>query len=117
MISPSARESMSIELTETAARHVRDYAKAREKDFLGIRLAVRPSGCSGFAYVIEFVDGLREGDLAFESNGVKVITDPKSYVHINGTVLDYVRDGVQEGFAFNNPNAKNSCGCGESFNT
>lgn len=110
---------MGIELTETAARHVRDYAKKREHDAQApaIRLAVRPSGCSGLAYVLEFADNMQDGDLSFESNGVKVITDPKSYAHINGTVLDYVRDGVQEGFAFNNPNVKNSCGCGESFNT
>lgn len=108
---------MSIALTEIAARHVRQYADKRQQAFAGIRLAVRPSGCSGLAYVLEYADEVREGDLTFESNGIKIITDPKSYAHIDGTVLDYVREGVQEGFRFNNPNVKSACGCGESFNT
>ena len=108
---------MSIALTETAARHVRQYADKRHRAFAGIRLAVRPSGCSGLAYVLEYADEVREGELTFESNGIRIITDPKSYAHIEGTVLDYVREGVQEGFRFNNPNVKSACGCGESFNT
>ncbi|MCH9705078.1 MAG: iron-sulfur cluster assembly accessory protein [Proteobacteria bacterium] len=108
---------MSIELTEVAAHHVRQYADKRKKAFVGLRLAVRPSGCSGLAYILEYAEAIQNGDLTFESNGIKIITDPKSHVHIDGTVLDYVRDGVQEGFRFNNPNVKNACGCGESFNT
>lgn len=108
---------MGIELTEIAARHVRSYADKQQKMFAGIRLAVRPSGCSGLAYVLEYADEVKEGELTFESNGIKIITDPKSYLHIEGTVLDYVREGVQEGFRFNNPNVKSACGCGESFNT
>lgn len=108
---------MSIALTPVAADHVRQYAEKRQKAFTGIRLAVRPSGCSGLAYVLEYADEVQSGDLIFESNGIKIITDPKSHAHIDGTVLDYVREGVQEGFRFNNPNVKNSCGCGESFNT
>lgn len=108
---------MSIALTETAARHVRDFAAKRGKPFVGIRLAVKSSGCTGLAYALEFANDLKKGDLSFDSNGVKVITDPKSYVHVAGTVLDYVREGVQEGFRFNNPNVKSVCGCGESFNT
>lgn len=108
---------MSVELTETAARRVLAYAETREHPFAGIRLGVRSSGCSGFAYTLEYVDKAEDGDLTFESNGIRIIVDPKSYVHVSGTVLDYVREGVQEGFRFNNPNVKSSCGCGESFNT
>ena len=108
---------MSISLTEVAARHVRQYADSRAQAFVGIRLAVRPSGCSGLAYVLEYAEDVKAGELTFESNGIKIITDPKSYAHIDGTVLDYVREGVQEGFKFNNPNVKSACGCGESFNT
>ena len=108
---------MAIELTELAARHVRQYADKQRQAFVGIRLTVRPSGCSGLSYVLEYADVVREGELTFESNGITIITDPKSYIHIDGTVLDYVREGVQEGFRFNNPNVKSACGCGESFNT
>lgn len=108
---------MSIALTATAADHVREYAKKSGKPYVGLRLAVRSSGCTGLAYVLEFADTMRDGELEFDSNGVKVITDPKSYLHVAGTVLDYVREGVQEGFRFNNPNVKSACGCGESFNT
>jgi len=108
---------MSIALTATAAEHVRKYAEKQGKPYIGIRLAVRSSGCTGLAYALEFADKLRDGELEFDSNGVKVFTDPKSYLHVSGTVLDYVREGVQEGFRFNNPNVKSVCGCGESFNT
>ena len=108
---------MSIALTATAAKHVRAHAQKLGKPCVGLRLAVRSSGCTGLAYALEFADKRRDGELEFDSNGIKLITDPKSYVHVAGTVLDYVREGVQEGFRFNNPNVKNVCGCGESFNT
>lgn len=108
---------MSIALTAGAADHVRRFADRRQKGFAGIRLAVKPSGCSGLSYVLEYADEVREGELVFESNGIRIVTDPKSYAHIDGTVLDYVREGVQEGFRFDNPNVKSACGCGESFNT
>ena len=108
---------MSIALTPKAAVHVRSYAAKRGESFYGLRLGVRSSGCSGLAYVLEFAEAQNEGDLSFESNGIKILTDPKSYTHIAGMELDYVREGVQEGFRFNNPNVKNTCGCGESFTT
>ena len=81
-----------------------------------MRLGVRTSGCSGMAYVLEFVDELNEGDLVFDDHGVKVIVDPKSLLYLEGTELDYRKDGLNEGFKFNNPNVKDACGCGESFN-
>ena len=105
---------MSITITEAAARHVRTYLDNRGKG-LGIRLAVRTSGCSGMAYEMEFVDELREGDQVFEEHGIKVVIDSKSLVYLDGTEVDYTREGLNEGFKFNNPNAKSECGCGESF--
>ena len=108
---------MSVTLTSRAAEHVRVHAARRGRDPMGLRLGVKPSGCSGMAYVLEFADEAREGDLAFNSNGVTVMIDPKSLIHVAGTELDYVREGLQEGFRFNNPNVKDACGCGESFTT
>jgi iron-sulfur cluster assembly protein len=84
---------------------------------LGLRLSVKTSGCSGMSYVMEFADETQPEDQLFESQGVKVIVDPKSLLYIDGTELDFVREGLNEGFQFNNPNVKDSCGCGESFNT
>jgi iron-sulfur cluster assembly protein len=83
---------------------------------MGVRLGVRTTGCSGMAYVLEFVDDMADEDAVFESRGVTVVIDPKSMVYLDGTELDYVKEGLNEGFQFNNPNAKNECGCGESFN-
>jgi iron-sulfur cluster assembly protein len=105
---------MSITITEAAARHVRTYLDNRGKG-LGIRLAVRTSGCSGMAYEMEFVDELQDGDQVFEDHGIKVVIDSKSLVYLDGTEVDYTREGLNEGFKFNNPNAKSECGCGESF--
>lgn len=82
---------------------------------LGVRLGVKTSGCSGLAYVLEFVDELDEEDEVFEDHGVKVIIDKKSLVYLDGTELDYGKEGLNEGFKFNNPNVKDECGCGESF--
>lgn len=106
---------MSITVTQAAADHVRKFLNNRGKG-VGIRLGVRTSGCSGMAYVLEFADELEEEDLVFEDHGVKVIVDPKSLIYLDGTELDFAKEGLNEGFRFNNPNAKNACGCGESFN-
>ncbi|MEN8214677.1 MAG: iron-sulfur cluster assembly protein IscA, partial [Pseudomonadota bacterium] len=80
-----------------------------------VRLGVKTSGCSGMAYVIEFVDEANDDDAIFEDHGVKVIIDKKSLLYLDGTELDFAKEGLNEGFKFNNPNAKNECGCGESF--
>ncbi len=106
---------MAITLTETAAERVRTFLEKRGKG-VGVRLGVKTSGCSGMAYVLEFVDGVEDDDQVFEAHGVKVIVDAKSMVYLDGTELDYAREGLNEGFQFNNPNVKDSCGCGESFN-
>jgi iron-sulfur cluster assembly protein len=105
---------MSITITEAAAKHVRQFLDNRGKG-IGIRLAVRTSGCSGMAYEMEFADEVGDEDTVFEDQGVKVIIDPKSLVYLDGTEVDYAREGLNEGFKFNNPNAKGECGCGESF--
>ncbi len=106
---------MAITLTEKAANHVRNFIAKRGKG-VGLRLAVRTTGCSGMAYVLEFVDEPNPGEQEFESHGVRVFVDPKSLAYIDGTELDYAREGLNEGFKFNNPNVKDTCGCGESFN-
>ncbi|EGQ9883730.1 TPA: iron-sulfur cluster assembly protein IscA [Vibrio vulnificus] len=106
---------MAVTLTETAANRVRAFLDNRGKG-IGLRLGVKTTGCSGMAYVLEFVDELNEEDEVFEHSGVKVIIDKKSLVYLDGTQLDYVKEGLNEGFEFNNPNAKSECGCGESFN-
>jgi len=106
---------MAITLTGAAADRIKSFLQQRGKG-LGLRLAVRTSGCSGMAYVLEFIDELDEGDIVFEDQGVKVVVDPKSMAYIDGTELDFAREGLNEGFKFNNPNVKDECGCGESFN-
>ncbi|MDF5881272.1 iron-sulfur cluster assembly protein IscA [Pseudomonas aeruginosa] len=106
---------MAISMTEAAAKHVQRSLEGRGKGE-GIRLGVRTTGCSGLACVLEFVDELAAEDLVFESHGVKVIIDPKSLVYLDGTELDFTREGLNEGFKFNNPNVRGECGCGESFN-
>ncbi|MBN0989150.1 MULTISPECIES: iron-sulfur cluster assembly protein IscA [Amphritea] len=106
---------MAITMTPAASDHVSKYLKTRGHGF-GIRLGVRTSGCSGMAYVLEFVDDIQDEDKVFESDGVNVVIDPKSLLYLDGTELDFVKEGLNEGFKFNNPNVKNECGCGESFN-
>jgi iron-sulfur cluster assembly protein len=106
---------MAITLTANAATHVQRSLSKRGKG-LGLRVGVRTSGCSGLAYKLEFADQLNPGDLEFESHGVKVVVDPKSLQFIDGTELDYTREGLNEGFKFRNPKVKDECGCGESFN-
>ncbi len=106
---------MAITLTEKAAKQVQKHLAARGSG-LGLRVAVKTSGCSGLAYTLEFVDESAPEDQSFESHGVNLLVDPKSLAYLEGTELDFVRDGMNEGFKFNNPNVKNQCGCGESFN-
>ena len=106
---------MAITLSESAANRVQKFLDQRGKG-VGLRLGVRTSGCSGMAYTLEFVDETLPDDITFESYGVTVLIDPKSLIFLEGTELDFVREGLNEGFKFNNPNVKNSCGCGESFN-
>jgi iron-sulfur cluster assembly protein len=105
---------MSITVTENAAKRVSTFLANRGKG-VGVRLGVRTSGCSGMAYVLEFADEVSSEDVVFEDRGVKVIVDPKSLAYLDGTELDYGREGLNEGFKFNNPNVKSQCGCGESF--
>jgi len=106
---------MAVTITEAAAKHIQKFLANRGKG-VGIRLGVKPSGCSGMSYVLEFVDETQAEDQVFEGHGVKVIVDPKSMLYLDGTELDFVREGLNEGFKFNNPNVKDACGCGESFN-
>lgn len=105
---------MAVTLTERAARHVADFLQRRGKG-VGVRLGVQTTGCSGMAYKLEFADANDPTDISFQSNGVTVLIDPRSLVYLDGTELDYVREGLNEGFRFNNPNEKDRCGCGESF--
>jgi iron-sulfur cluster assembly protein len=106
---------MAITLTEAAATHVQNFLSTRGKG-IGIRLGVRTSGCSGMAYVLEFADDVEDDELVFENHGVKVVVNPKSLVYLDGTQVDFAKEGLNEGFKFNNPNVKDACGCGESFN-
>jgi iron-sulfur cluster assembly protein len=105
---------MAVSLTKPAAERIKSFLDSRGKG-IGLRLGVKTSGCSGMAYVLEFVDDVDETDEIFETMGVKVIVDPKSLLYIDGTELDYAKEGLNEGFKFNNPNVKDECGCGESF--
>ncbi len=105
---------MAITLTDSAAKHVQNFLSKRGKG-VGLRLGVRTSGCSGMAYKLEFADETGVDDLHFVSGGVTVLVDPKSLPYLDGMELDYTREGLNEGFKFNNPNVKDECGCGESF--
>ncbi len=105
---------MSISLTQTAAQHVQKALAKRGKG-IGLRLGVKKSGCSGWAYQIEYADRVEEEDLRFESNGVTVIVDPSSMPFLDGLQVDFQREGINQAFKFNNPNVKDQCGCGESF--
>jgi len=106
---------MGISLTERAASHIKEFLAAQAQEAVGLRIGIRPSGCSGQAYVVETAERVGERDQVFESNGVRVIVDENSLSYLDGTELDYVREGLNEGFKFNNPNVKDTCGCGESF--
>jgi len=103
-----------VSLTEAAARHINRYLGRRGKG-VGVRLGVKTTGCSGLAYKIEFADEIAPEDIVFENLGVKILVDPKSLPYIDGTELDFAREGLNEGFKFNNPKERDRCGCGESF--
>ncbi len=105
---------MALTLTDAAATRIKTFLENRGSGY-GLRLGVKTSGCSGMAYVLEFADQTEAEDAVFEDKGVKIIIDPKSLVYLDGTELDYAKEGLNEGFKFNNPNVKDSCGCGESF--
>jgi iron-sulfur cluster assembly protein len=105
---------MSVSLTPAAAKHVTKYLAKRGKG-VGVRLGVKTTGCSGLAYKLEYVDEVASEDVLFETEGIKLMVDPKSLAYLDGTTLDYVREGLNEGFRFNNPNERDKCGCGESF--
>jgi len=106
---------MAISLTPAAADRVKTFIASRGKG-LGLRLGVRKTGCSGFAYVVNYADDRVATDLVFEDQGVKVFVDPDSLPLIDGTKVDFVKQGLNEAFRFHNPNTKGECGCGESFN-
>ena len=106
---------MAVTMTPAAAERVQTFMTNRGKG-LGLRLGIKTTGCSGLAYVLEFVDDLNEDDELFTIEGVNIIIDAKSLVFLSGTELDFVKEGLNEGFKFTNPNAKGECGCGESFN-
>jgi len=105
---------MTVSLTNKAAAHVHKFLSNRGKG-IGLRIGVKTSGCSGMSYTLEFADEAMPDDLIFDSNGVKVLVDPANLTYLDGTELDYTKEGLSEGFKFNNPNATASCGCGESF--
>lgn len=108
---------MAIALTERAAQHVKGYlAKQKNDGGVGLRLAVKPTGCSGYMYVVEPATAVGGHDEVFLSNGVQIVVDSESLKYLNGTKLDYTREGLKEGFRFDNPNVAQTCGCGESFN-
>jgi iron-sulfur cluster assembly protein len=105
---------MSVSMTEAAARHIQRYLSRRGKG-VGVRLGVKTTGCSGLAYKLEYADDVAPEDHVFESHAVKILIDPKSLPYLDGTELDFVREGLNEGFKFHNPREKDRCGCGESF--
>jgi iron-sulfur cluster assembly protein len=105
---------MAVTLTQSAAERVRGFM-ANKGEVLGLRLAVKKTGCSGFAYEVNFADSVGANDHVFESQGVKVIVDEKSLGMVDGTEIDYQREGMNSAFRFNNPKVKDTCGCGESF--
>jgi iron-sulfur cluster assembly protein len=106
---------MSISLTPSAAERVRSFMATRGKG-IGLRLGIKQTGCSGYAYVVSYADEIGAGDVVFDESGVKVVVDAESLRYIDGTEIDFVRQGLNEAFKFRNPNVKGECGCGESFN-
>jgi iron-sulfur cluster assembly protein len=106
---------MAITMTEAAAERVKSFMEKRDGG-VGLRLGVKTTGCSGMAYVMEYADTIEDDDVVFDDQGVKILVNPKSLVYLDGTELDYAREGLNEGFQFKNPNVKDECGCGESFN-
>jgi iron-sulfur cluster assembly protein len=107
-------EKNTITLTERAANHVKRFLERRGTTTI-LRVAVKPTGCSGFKYVVQTADKTTETDKVFQSQGINIVVDANSLAMLDGTEVDYVRDGLNEGFRFNNPNVDQTCGCGESF--
>lgn len=105
---------MTITLTDRAAEHVSRFLSKRGRG-IGLRVGVQTSGCSGMAYRLEYADATLNEDRIFESKGVRLVVDAASLPYVDGTELDFVREGLSEGFKFNNPNAQDTCGCGQSF--
>ena len=108
-------DTMAVNLTESAANRVRSHLAQRGMG-LGLRVGIKKTGCSGFAYVVNYADQINPDDAVFEADGVKVVVDHGSLPLIDGTVVDFVKQGLNEAFKFQNPKAKGECGCGESFN-
>ena len=106
---------MAISLTDSAASRVRNHIEARGKG-LGLRLGVTKTGCSGYSYVINYADEIADSDIVFEDKGVKIVVDPDALALIDGTEVDFIKNGLNEAFSFRNPNIAGECGCGESFN-
>ncbi len=108
---------MAIELTETAAREIESIVKQQELDAenVHLRVGVKGGGCSGFSYVLDLTEQHRDNDEVFDQNGIKVVCDPKSYLYLNGTTIDFKDEVMGRGFVFSNPNATSTCGCGSSF--
>jgi iron-sulfur cluster assembly protein len=104
----------TIKLTDRAADHVKNYLQ-KQGAGVGLRLGVKPAGCSGQQYVVETAEAIRDGDRTFESNGIRIVIDEESFRYLSGTELDFIREGLNSGFRFNNPNVTDTCGCGESF--
>ena len=105
---------MALSLTQSAAERVKSYLERRGRG-LGLRVGIRKTGCSGYAYVIDYADDVDDDDVVFEDRGVKIIVDNDSLGLIDGTQVDFVKQGLNEAFKFRNPNVKGECGCGESF--
>jgi iron-sulfur cluster assembly protein len=106
--------AMAISLTQTAAERVRKYLDARGGG-VGLRLGIKKTGCSGYSYVINYADDVAEADVIFEDKGIKVVVDSDALALIDGTEVDFVKNGLNEAFSFRNPNITGECGCGESF--
>jgi iron-sulfur cluster assembly protein len=106
---------MAISLTESAASRVRNYLQTRGEG-IGLRLGVTKTGCSGYSYVINYAEDIKDADIVFEDKGVKVVVDADALALIDGTEVDFVKSGLNEAFSFRNPNVTGECGCGESFN-
>ena len=105
---------MAITLTSSAVNRVRDYLQKRGSG-IGLRLGIKKTGCSGFAYVVNYADAIQPEDIVFEDDGIKVVVDAEALEYIDGTEVDFVKEGLNEAFKFRNPNATGECGCGESF--
>lgn len=108
-------KSMAISLTDSAAGRVRQYLQRRGEG-VGLRLGVTKTGCSGYSYVVNYADDVADDDVVFEDKGIKVIVDPEALPLLDGTEVDFVKNGLNEAFSFRNPNVSGECGCGESFN-